>query len=74
LIEGRKGQFERASRHLIIAANVGHNQSMEKVKEMYQEGFVSKDDFAAALRAHKAAVDAMKSPQRDAAEAARTMS
>ena len=47
---------------------------MEKVKEMYQEGLVSKEDFAAALRAHKTAVDAMKSPQRDAAEAARTMS
>ncbi|KAK1733959.1 hypothetical protein QTG54_015217 [Skeletonema marinoi] len=29
---------------------------------------VSKDDFAAALRAHQAAVDATKSPQREAAE------
>jgi len=32
-------------------------------------GRVSKDDFAAALRAHQAAVDATKSPQREAAAA-----
>ena len=31
-------------------------------------GFVSKEDLAAALRAHKAAVDATKSPLRDVAE------
>ena len=33
-------------------------------------GLVNKDDFAAALRAHQAAVDATKSPQREAAERA----
>ena len=30
--------------------------------------YVSKEDFATALCAHKAALDATKSPQRDAAE------
>jgi len=35
----------------------------------FKEGYASKDDLAAALRAHQAAVDATKSPQRDAAEA-----
>jgi hypothetical protein len=32
-------------------------------------GFVSKEDFAAALRGHQAAVDATKSPQREKGEA-----
>jgi len=31
---------------------------------------VSKEDYAAALRAHQAAVDETKTPQRDEAEAA----
>jgi hypothetical protein len=34
------------------------------LKEGYIDGYVSKEDFAVALRAHQAAVDATKSPQR----------
>ena len=41
--------------------------SIEWLTKCYKEGHVSKDDFARALRAHQAAVDAMKSPQREAA-------
>ena len=36
---------------------------------LFKEGGVSRDDLAAALRAHHAAVDATKSPQREEAEA-----
>ena len=39
-------------------------------REMYKLRMISKEDFAAALRAHQAAVDATKSPQREEAEAA----
>ena len=74
VLEWNNGQYERGIRHCIIAANFGHNDAMQQIKEGYKGGFISKEDFAAALRAHKAAVDAMKSPQREAAEAARTMS
>ena len=41
--------------------------SIQELKECYKDGSVSKDDFAAALRAHHVAVKAMKSPQREAA-------
>jgi DNA-binding GntR family transcriptional regulator len=34
----------------------------------FVDGIVSKEDYAAALRGHQAAVDATKSKQRDAAE------
>jgi hypothetical protein len=75
LFEWNHGQNERAARHFIIAANLGHDNSLRAVTKLYRDGFVSKDDFASTLRAHKAAVDAMKSPDREAAEeAARTMS
>ena len=68
-LEWRNGQYERAARHFIIAANLGDDKSLEQVEKLYQRGTVSKDDFASTLRSHHVAVDAMKSPQREAAEA-----
>ena len=55
-------------KHLIITANLGHDYSLNVLKSCYREGSVSKEDFAVALRGHQAAVDATKSPQREAAE------
>jgi TPR repeat protein len=66
--EGMNGRMERAVKHLIIAANLGYDDSIKGLKEYYANGQVSKEDFAAALRAHKAAVDATKSPQREEGE------
>ena len=67
-IEGRNGQHHRAAKHFIIAAKLGFDKSLESLKDLHKKGFVSKDDFAAALRGHKAAIDATKSPQREVAE------
>ena len=67
--EGRNGRFERAVKHYIIAANLGYNESIQMLKEGYKAGVVSKEDFAAALRAHHAVVNATKSPQREIAAA-----
>jgi tetratricopeptide (TPR) repeat protein len=67
--EGRKGRYERAAKHLIIAANLGHDASIQRLKTLYEGGAISKEDFAAALRAHQAALHATKSPQREEAEA-----
>jgi hypothetical protein len=61
------GQIERAVKHFIIAANIGDDSSLTRLRECYNEGHVQKEDFAAALRAHQAAVDATKSPQREEA-------
>lgn len=49
---------------MIISAKQGYDHSMKALMEMYKGGFVSKEDLAAALRAHQAAVNATKSPQR----------
>ena len=72
VVEEQNGNIERAVKHFTIAANLGDDESMKELKEGYSRGVVSKEDFEAALRAHKA-VDAMKSPQRDEAEAALRM-
>jgi TPR repeat protein len=67
-IEGRNGRIERAVKHLVIAANQGHDESVEMLRNVYAQDTISKENFAAALRAHQAAVDATKSPQREVAE------
>ena len=66
-VEAGKGKVERAVKHYIIAANLGYDNSIQALKECYKNGDISKDDFAAALRAHHAAVEATKSPHREAA-------
>jgi len=63
------GNSERALKHFLIAAKLGDDDSMEMLMIAFKSGLVSKDDLASALRAHQAAVDATKSPPRDAFEA-----
>ena len=70
-VEWNKERYNRALKHWIIAANLGYDRSIKELKNCYQDGDVSKEDFAAALRAHHAAVNATKSPQRDEAEKAK---
>ncbi|KAK1747254.1 zf-MYND and TPR domain-containing protein [Skeletonema marinoi] len=70
-LEAGNGRADRAVKHWIIAAKLGFDGSLEILKDAFGKGLVSKEDFAAALRAHQAAVDATKSPQREAAELAR---
>jgi len=68
--EEGNGRIDRAVKHFIIAANLGYDLSIQVLKMCYKGGKVSKEDFAAALRRHQAAVDATKSPQREAASIA----
>jgi len=67
-IEWDNGNNKRAMNHLIIAANLGDDDSIKALMDEFRTGVVSKDDLASALRAHQAAVDATKSPQREEAE------
>eukprot|EP00577_Skeletonema_sp_RCC1716_P026252 CAMPEP_0113397364 /NCGR_PEP_ID=MMETSP0013_2-20120614/14338_1 /TAXON_ID=2843 ORGANISM="Skeletonema costatum, Strain 1716" /NCGR_SAMPLE_ID=MMETSP0013_2 /ASSEMBLY_ACC=CAM_ASM_000158 /LENGTH=157 /DNA_ID=CAMNT_0000281937 /DNA_START=512 /DNA_END=985 /DNA_ORIENTATION=+ /assembly_acc=CAM_ASM_000158 len=69
--EKNNGRMDRAVKHWIIAAKLGCDASLDAVKDIFRVGLVTKDDFASALRAHQAAVEATKSPQREAAEEAR---
>ena len=64
------GRFERAAKHFIIAANLGHNDSLNMIKKLFLAGMVTKDEYAAALRGYQAAVDATKSAEREKAEEA----
>jgi hypothetical protein len=59
------GRFDRAAKHFIIAANLGCDKSLKCIKDLFVKGRVSKEDYAAALRGHQAAVDATKSAERE---------
>ena len=67
-IERNDGTMERAVKHFIIAANLGHPMTMKVLRNFYAMGDISKEEYAITLRAYQAAVDATKSPQREAAE------
>jgi tetratricopeptide (TPR) repeat protein len=65
--EENNGSIERAIKHFMIAAGQGQDHAIEELKSLYAEGAISRENFAAALRAHQSAVDATKSPQREEA-------
>jgi tetratricopeptide (TPR) repeat protein len=66
--EWDNGNMERAKKHFIIAANLGDGGSLEWLKDLYVDGHASKEDYANALRAYQAAVEATKSSDREEAE------
>ena len=66
--ESNNGNIERAVKHWIIAATLESDLSTKELMTKFREGSVSKEDLDVALSAHKAAVDATKSPQREEAE------
>ncbi len=66
--EWKNGNIERAVKHLIIGANLGYEKSMKDLWKQYSLGNITKEDLDATLRTHQAALDAMKSEQRDIAD------
>eukprot|EP00985_Skeletonema_marinoi_P013621 scaffold6789_cov206-Skeletonema_marinoi.AAC.5 len=68
------GRLERSVKHLLIAANLGDAEAVEFLKEVhemgqeYEMGAFGIDVCDAAVRGYQAAVDATKSPEREAAE------
>jgi TPR repeat protein len=69
-VEERNGNVERSVKHLIIAANLGEEDSMKVLWKHYSGGNITKKGLDATLRTHQAALDAMKSEQRNAADVA----
>ena len=56
-------------KHWMIAAGAGYDKSLEAIRDCFMDRHSTKDEFETALRAHKDAVDEMKSDQREAAVA-----
>ena len=65
------GNMDRAFRHLMIAVGGGHALSLERIKDLYSKGHVTKEDYTEALQLYQTCLSEIKSPQRDKAAAAR---
>jgi hypothetical protein len=72
-VEGQAGNYQRASKHMIIAARAGFTQSLDQVKKVFRNGDVTKDEYASTLRAYHERQSEMKSEARDIAAAIHSM-
>jgi TPR repeat protein len=68
-VAAKNGDVERARKHFIIAAKLGHHDSLKAVKLLYANGHASKEDYAGALRTYQAATEEAKSAEREVVEA-----
>ena len=63
-----KGNFDRAVRHLLISAKMGHDESLAMIKNMHMGGMTTKEQYTEALKGYQNAVEEMKSHDRDEAK------
>ena len=64
LLEVLYGKKNRALKHFMIAARSGYDRSSKQVGEGYKRGYITKDEYASALRAYQHSCNAMKSEGR----------
>jgi hypothetical protein len=62
--EMENGRSERAAKHYIINANLGCDKSVKLIKDLFVQGIVSKEEYAAALRGYQSAANETKSAER----------
>ena len=64
---GQNGDKKQAFKHALISASAGHQSSLDEVKNGYNNGDVTKDEFERTLRAYQERQDETKSEMRDKA-------
>ena len=67
-IEYENGNYELAVQHFMISAKMGHERSLNAIKDMFKEALVTKAQYAEALIGYRDAVEETKSPQRGEAK------
>ena len=67
-IEFAEGNDELTVQHLMISAKMGHERSLNSIKDMFSNGHATKAQYAEALRGYGNAIQEMKSPQREEAK------
>ena len=65
----KEGNWERALKHFMIAVRSGHDDSLEKIQQLYSIGSATKEEYTKALQFYQAYLGEIKSPQRDKAAA-----
>ena len=70
LVEGETGNMDRALKHYLIASRNGYADSLKCIKQLYLDGYATKEDYTTALQSYQAYLGEIKSKQRDDAAAA----
>jgi len=68
-MEIEAGHMDRAFKHWMISARGGDAKSLSNIKQMYSDGYVTKDDYMKALKLYQTYLGEIKSDQRDKAAA-----
>ncbi|EJK49141.1 hypothetical protein THAOC_32012 [Thalassiosira oceanica] len=66
--EYNTGNYDLALQHWMIAAKLGHEDSLDEVKAFFMDGDATRADYAGALRGYQNAIEGMSSPDRDEAK------
>ena len=61
--------YDRAAKHFLISAKMGHKNSLENIKRLFMAGDATREQYADALKGYQDAVEEMKSHDRDDAKA-----
>lgn len=69
-MEEARGNYDRALKHYMLAVGDGRNDTLQAIRQFYERGVATKDDYAIALRIHQAFLFDIKSADRDKAAAA----
>ena len=64
----RNRYYDRALRHWMISAKMGHKGSVESIKKMFMGGVATKEQYTQALKGYQEAVEEMKSHDREEAK------
>ena len=63
--DAKDGDIERASKHFVICAKAGSEVSLPYVKGFFEDGIITKDEYAEVLRAYQKQQEDRKSAMRD---------
>jgi TPR repeat protein len=66
VMEYKSGNMDRAIKHWLIAASVGHFRSMHNLRELFHERRVSRETIDSTLAAYNSSCAEMRSEPRDA--------
>ncbi|EJK51518.1 hypothetical protein THAOC_29303 [Thalassiosira oceanica] len=69
VLERNRRNYDRAVKHWLISAKMGDKESLENIEEAFMVGgLATKEHYAEALKGYQAAVEEMKSHDRDEAK------
>ena len=67
--EGMEENHDRAMRHFLISAKMGHRLSLEMIEEAFKVGMATKEQYTQARKGYQDALEETKSHDRDEAKA-----